>query len=777
MTKKNHIGAISPSWPSLFAGVHSGRFLLLAALLVACSPQASEQELLERARQAMSQGEARAAEIDVKTALQQNPDNAEARRLLGEAYLFQQNPVAAAEELERSLSIAESAETRLVYARALLESGRADRLTELYEQGDFSSVSGEPVFQVILARVIASNGEIQQARSLVDEAFTAAPDDPMVATTRARFQLSDPNAAAEARALLENTARANPGYADAWSLLGGVQRIDGTLAEAEASYARAVEINPYRFGDRLSLVEVRMDQGKIDEVRANLQPLLSSNPDHPGVNFLQGRLLFQSGDNEGALAALFSVLSVIPDHEGSLELSALANINEGNLATARGQLDRLLTAQPAYLQGQLLSANLYLQQEDPESAEEVSRSILQFDAANYAAMGILASALEAQGQGGVETIELYERMISARPDAPEPKLALGAALMQAGDSEAGLAQFQAARDLAPESPQVREALIQAHLSTGDIESAMAEAEDYAQRQPQEPSPHILMAHVATQQNDMEAARDHFSDAEARLRQALEDQPDSLGLQSLLVDVLVRLGELEEAGTILAELPEEFADNPAILGARGRIALAMDRPAEAEPLLRSALENSPNNVMALWLSGAIKAQGREDEAINLLEDWLEQYPTDQLVRNELATTYLVQGNEQRSRERYQELVEANPDNVVALNNLAWLLREDDSQQALAYIERADSLVPNNPQILDTYAMIRLELGAVDEALSLNQRAFESMPADAGIRINRATILQADGQTADAIAILEEIISDENVSDSQMEEARSLLTELQ
>jgi Flp pilus assembly protein TadD len=204
---------------------------------------------------------------------------------------------------------------------------------------------------------------------------------------------------------------------------------------------------------------------------------------------------------------------------------------------------------------------------------------------------------------------------------------------------------------------------------------------------------------------------------------------------------------------------------------------MDRHAEAEPLLRRAQEENPNTYTILWLSGAVGAQGRGDEAISLLEDWLDEYPADQMVRNELATTYLALGNEQQSQKRYQELLDDNPDNVVALNNLAWLMREVDPQQALTHIERADSLVPDNPQILDTYAMVQLELGALEEALTLNQRALDSTPADPSIRTNRAAILHANGQTGEAVAILEAIISDDSVADSQREAARSLLAELQ
>lgn len=752
-------------------------YLVLVFALSACSPQVSEQELLDRARAAMEQGEARAAEIDAKTVLQENPDNAFARRLVGESYLFQQNPVAAVEEFERALSIAEDDEVRVLHARALLAAGRGERLLELDGQGSFDNVGENPRYLATLARARATAGELQRARDLMDTALATAPDDPYVTTSHAFFLLIYSESPEEARAVLQDTVASHPEHADAWGLLGGIQQMNGEFAEAEDSYARAVQLNSYRFVDRLGLVTVRLDQGKTEEAKTQLQRLLANNPDHPGVNYLQGRMLLASGDSAGALAALFNVLNVLPDHAGGLYLSAVANIDEGNLATALGQLNRLLTVQPDHLMGHLLLSNLHLRMDDPEAAEEVARGLLQYDDTNYSAMALLATSLGEQGADGTESIELYERMATVRPEAMEPRLALGTALLQEGDVAGGIAQFEAARDLAPESTRAWSTLIQAQLASGNITAAKAEAEAWAEQQPQNARPSIYLARIAQQENDIAAAGEHFSEAEEQLREALVAEPDSMELNSLLLNALMGQGKLEEADTVLAGLPEEAATQPAVLVARGRIALAGDRPADAESLLRSAMNQNLDSMTLLWLTGAIEAQGREDEAIELLNDWVEDNPADAMVRNELAASYLQLGREQEARQHYQEVVESAPDNVIVLNNLAWLLREDEPQRALEYIERASELAPRSPQVMDTYAMVQLELGATEEALALNQNALDQMPGNAETLYHRAMILRADGQTEEAIRVLEELVGSGAVAESQKEQARSLLAELQ
>ncbi|MEX1198483.1 MAG: tetratricopeptide repeat protein [Pseudohongiellaceae bacterium] len=759
------------------SAVRLAGYLALTIVLGACSPQASEEDLLDRARLAMGEGDARAAEIDTRTALQADPDNASARQLLGEIYLFQQNPVAAAAELERALQATEGEQARVLYARTLLAAGRGEWLLELDEQGDFAGVRGNPHYLATLARAHAVDGDLQSAGDSIDAALANAPDDPYVATTEAFLLLAYSEGMAEARTILEETVASHPEQVDAWSLLGGIQQVNGELAEAETSYMRAVELNPYRLVDRLNLATVRIDQGKTEVAENQLQRLLSNSPDHPGVNFLHGRMLVTSGDNAEALSAFFKVLNVQPDHPGGLYLAAVANIGEGNLATAQRQLDRLLATQRGHLPGRILLSNLHLLMNDPEAAEEVARDILRDDDMNYTAMALLATALDAQGQNGAENRQILERMAVTRPEAVAPRFALGSVLLQSGDHAGGIAQFQAARDLAPQSGMTRERLIQAHLSGGDIAAARAEAGDFAEQEPLNPAPSLYLARMALQENDIPASREHFGEAEGRLRQAMAVQPDNVNLQKLLIDALMGQDELEEADTLLADLPDAAANGPGVLVARGRIALAGDRPADAEMHLRRAMEERPATPTVVWLSGALQAQGRDEEAIEVFNDWLADNPADFLVRNQLASAYLQLGKEREAREQYRQLVEDAPDNVLVLNNLAWLLREEDPGQALTYIEKANDLAPGDPRIMDTYAMVQLELGATGEALSLNRKALDLVPGNPETLYHRATILHADDQTEQAIRVLEGVVGSADISDRQREEARALLDELQ
>ena len=161
-------------------------------------------------------------------------------------------------------------------------------------------------------------------------------------------------------------------------------------------------------------------------------------------------------------------------------------------------------------------------------------------------------------------------------------------------------------------------------------------------------------------------------------------------------------------------------------------------------------------------------------IERLRDWLGDQPEDLRVRNQLAGMELQRGNEAGASEEYAEILRSQPDNVIALNNLAWLTRNADPQKAMEYIRRADELVPENPQITDTYAMVELASGNPRRALELNDSAIQGSPGNPDMRLHRAQILLgADDQEA-ALLILRDLVAGPEFSGKA--EAQDLLDAL-
>ena len=126
-----------------------GLFPLLMAsalMLFACSAELPPEELLERAQLAFDEDRLKAAVIDAKSVLRQDPSNAEGRRLLGDVNFRQRQLNAAAAEFERSLAGEKNPAVAALYADALTGSGQAEKVVSLNDSGFFDFAKGEPRF-------------------------------------------------------------------------------------------------------------------------------------------------------------------------------------------------------------------------------------------------------------------------------------------------------------------------------------------------------------------------------------------------------------------------------------------------------------------------------------------------------------------------------------------------------------------------------------------------------------------------------------------------------
>lgn len=107
------------------------------------------------------------------------------------------------------------------------------------------------------------------------------------------------------------------------------------------------------------------------------------------------------------------------------------------------------------------------------------------------------------------------------------------------------------------------------------------------------------------------------------------------------------------------------------------------------------------------------------------------------------------------ERYRQVLEAAPDDVVALNNLAYLLLEhtDRHQEALQLARQARELLPTDPQVLDTLGWAYYRQGEVAEAEAAFQRAVNLDPEHVPANLHLGQLLADRGRTHEARTTLQ------------------------
>ena len=110
------------------------------------------------------------------------------------------------------------------------------------------------------------------------------------------------------------------------------------------------------------------------------------------------------------------------------------------------------------------------------------------------------------------------------------------------------------------------------------------------------------------------------------------------------------------------------------------------------------------------------------------------------------------------ERYQQVIELQPANVVALNNLAYALavHRNKPGDALALAKRAATLAPGSASVLDTWAWIEHLVGNHAVAAKIFADAIKLNPAEAEIRLHAAAVAAALGDRAKAESELKEAL---------------------
>jgi len=139
----------------------------------------------------------------------------------------------------------------------------------------------------------------------------------------------------------------------------------------------------------------------------------------------------------------------------------------------------------------------------------------------------------------------------------------------------------------------------------------------------------------------------------------------------------------------------------------------------------------------------------------LREWLHEHPEDLAAQMELAKAYELRDQPAETVAAYRRILEIAPANVEALNNLAWLLKAQDSKQAVGYAKTAYELAPKNPLVMDTYGVLLVERGNVSEGLVLIQRAAELSPADSTILVHLGEALIENGMFTEAQAVLDRL----------------------
>ncbi|MBX3637580.1 MAG: tetratricopeptide repeat protein, partial [Rubrivivax sp.] len=245
-------------------------------------------------------------------------------------------------------------------------------------------------------------------------------------------------------------------------------------------------------------------------------------------------------------------------------------------------------------------------------------------------------------------------------------------------------------------------------------------------------------------------------AEQSLRKALELQPDEPQTQRALIAVLLDRGQAGAALAVARDIQQRRPREAVGYLAEGDLHVLRRQWDAAVKAYRSGLQVAPDSSdLAVNLHATHVAAGQSAEAERFAASWLRAHPRDGRFLVYLGDGALQRNDLVAAEQRYRAAVQAQPDNAVALNNLAWVMHQQRKPGGLPLAERAHQLAPAQPAFMDTLATLLSGSGEHQRAVALQTQALRIRPGDPALRLNLARVYLAAGDKGKAKTELEQL----------------------
>ncbi len=316
---------------------------------------------------------------------------------------------------------------------------------------------------------------------------------------------------------------------------------------------------------------------------------------------------------------------------------------------------------------------------------------------------------------GAAQLDFLKTWLAANPESQDVRLAYARGLVSEKRYEASRTEFRRLLEASPNNPDMLYAVGILSLQVNDVTEAEQQLKHFVEigRGDLDPA-RFYLGQIADQAGrpddalrwfDQVAAGEHALSAKVRAAQ-----------------VLLRQGKLDEARERLAAARANAPDDSRLV------------VAEAQ-LLRDA--------------------GRHADAYAFLAKMLEVQPDQPEILYETALSAEKLGYVDVLEHHLRRLMVLEPDSAQAYNALGYSLADRNLRldEAAKLIDKALSLTPDDPFILDSKGWLLFRQGKPTAALEVLQKAFAQKP-DAEIAAHIGEVLWALGRTDEALAVWRE-----------------------
>jgi tetratricopeptide (TPR) repeat protein len=640
---------------------------------------------------------------------------------------------------QRNLAIIRRA-TDLLYA-----SGHPTDVTQLWNQLPASTIGGLDLQQQVTAEAFR-NRDYERAAELAQKAKAASPNDFLKRIQLVQVLLASQRRD-EAEAELRSAISAARGDSDRWFILvqflchtSQMQKAEAAIRDAETALKKQSPLGIARCCEVLAQAykaagaDLERTKSWYDKATQWYREAQRTKPVDPAITHQLIEFLIRSGQSRDVETQLTAIL-------------------EKDLGTDPQTQREAAWARRSLAFSLLLNANDYGQcRKALAVVEPIAKAVEERRRSGKGSpvpedLRILATVYEAQQNSAdhQKARALLEELINANADLPRDRYALAVIYSKDGlwdkardQFRALLAQIENTRDvdLLSRRPDYYTQFISEllrHFQAGHDQQDLVEAGELIEKLKLLRSDTVSLVELEAR---FYKAQNQISKAVELIETTAKRPALPEGSQQPLARLAEDLGQADLAERLLrnliarSPLPRYRLALAEFLARRGRVKEALD---ECEGLWKTT--TNPEELVQGTLNVLLGSGSKRDPAqVNQVALWLEnglkQKPGSSMITNGLANVREWQGNFPEAEALYRQGIDRGENDVIALNNLAWLLalRNDQGSAALDLINRAIARRGPLPELLDTRGVVYMVAGD-------SRRAIEDL--------NQATILDPTG----------------------------------
>ncbi|NND67682.1 MAG: PEP-CTERM system TPR-repeat protein PrsT [Halioglobus sp.] len=681
----------------------------------------SATEHYENATESFYASELEDAFIHLKNALQEDPNLAPARVLLGRIQFNVGNAPAAEKEFDEALLLGTDINEILpVYGTALIMQNKVDKLLELEAVAKDFSRENKFEWHLLKGQAYQIRGDRDRALREFEAGAAMFPADVRSNNTLAAVYLAS-NMPAQARGAIDRSMMLDPENPKTWALEGEMAMAEGRQVDALGHYQKAYDYAPEDLKILRSLARVHMLLGNTEETKEYLDLILAQSAYDPAATLLTAILKIQEGDiaeGEAMLGELSNKLSELDsvqdgNDDGMLFIQASADYMRGNDQSAISLLNSYLARNRNDLGALRMLADLYQRNGQSRLAMDIldtRRETVLRD------MGLTLQLLQlyVQNQNSYSANELLEQLKQTGADTPVVYV-MEAELMRAKGAQGEALELLEGKQFNSREP-VTVALLRGalHLDLG----RMDEAEQIAQA-------------------------------------LAEKYPTNVRVHNFGAVIAMRAGDLDLAGRRIARAIEIDAEDNEAAFYQAMLAKRRGQLDTAEALARKLVQKRPEDTRAhLLLANTYLEQGRYEDALAQTRK-VREYDRLSLLPAELElNVYSRSGDLDSAVKVALELTNADPLNDTYLVRLADLyMREGEKDLVQMPLRRLKALWEDKPERLRQLAGMQADSGEYAGARQSLQAALEGDPASIDTRFDLVRLDLAEGDLDNARNTLE------------------------